>query len=95
MFICHKFHLKYTCKQCNLERLKSRCKEDTNETPTCAVPVHALQANALLLGEEEGTTKARLYTLPISFFLSWVFKTQPNHWNKRMPSTRLSEDLLF
>jgi len=25
----------------------------------------------------------------ICFFLSWVSKTQPNHWTKRMVSTRL------
>ena len=26
----------------------------------------------------------------ISFFFSWVFKTQPNHWTKRMANTRLA-----
>jgi len=26
----------------------------------------------------------------LSFFLSWVLKTQPNHWTKRMASTRLA-----
>jgi len=36
-----------------------------------------------------------LYTLPISFFLSWVSKTRPNHWNKRMASTRLAEGFFF
>ena len=25
-----------------------------------------------------------------SFFLSWVLKTQPNHWTKRMANTRLA-----
>jgi len=29
--------IKHTCKQCNLDRLKSESKEDTNKTPTCAV----------------------------------------------------------
>jgi len=50
-------------KPFNLDRLKSRSKRDTNETPTCAV-VHAPQTNALWWGEEGGTTKAVLYTLP-------------------------------
>ena len=47
--ICHKYHVKHTCEQlkCNLDRLKSESKEDTNETPTRAVPVHAPQTNAL------------------------------------------------
>jgi len=26
----------------------------------------------------------------LSFFLSWVSKTQPNHWIQRMPNTRLT-----
>jgi len=26
----------------------------------------------------------------ISFFLSWISKTQPNHWTKRMENTRLA-----
>jgi len=28
-----------------------------------------------------------------SFFLSWVAKTQPNHWTKRAASTRLSDSV--
>jgi len=50
--------------QCNLDCLKSGSKRDTNETLTCAVPVHAPQTNALWWGEEGGTTKALVYTLP-------------------------------
>ena len=34
--MCHKYHVKHTSKQCNLDRLKSGSKRDTNETPTCA-----------------------------------------------------------
>ena len=34
-------------KKMQLERLKSKSKEDTNKAPTCAVPVQAAQANAL------------------------------------------------
>jgi len=62
--MCHKYHVKHILKQCKLDRLKSGSKRDTNETPTCAVPMHAPQTNALWWGEEEGTTKALLYTLP-------------------------------
>ena len=39
--MCHKYHVKHTLKQCNLNCLKSGLKRDTNETPTCAVPMHA------------------------------------------------------
>ena len=48
----------------NATCLKSGSKRDTSETPTCAVPVHASQTNALWWGEEGGTTEALLYTLP-------------------------------
>jgi len=34
IFVCHKYHVKHTSKQCNLNRLKSGSKRDTNETPT-------------------------------------------------------------
>jgi len=44
---CVKYHVKHTSKHCNLNRLKSGSKMDTNETPTCAVPMHAPQTNAL------------------------------------------------
>jgi len=47
IFMCRKYHIKHISKQCNLDRLKSGSKRDTNETPTCAVPVHAPQTNAL------------------------------------------------
>jgi len=50
IFMCHKYHGKHTSKQCNLDRLKSGSKRDTNEMPTCAVPVHAPQTNALWWG---------------------------------------------
>jgi len=30
-----------------------------------------------------------------SFFLSWVSKTQPNHWTKRMANTRLATSILI
>jgi len=46
-FMCHKYHVKQISKQCNLDRLKSGLKRDTNKTPTCAVPVQALQTKAL------------------------------------------------
>jgi hypothetical protein len=36
--MCHKYHVKHISKQCNLNRLKSGLKRDTNETLTCAVP---------------------------------------------------------
>ena len=62
--MCHKYHVKHISKQCNLDRLKSGSERDTNETPTCAVPMHAPQTNTLWWGEERGTTKAPLYTLP-------------------------------
>ena len=57
IFMYRKYHVKHTSKQCNLDRLKSGSKRDTNETPTCAVPMHAPQTNALWWGEERGTTK--------------------------------------
>jgi len=47
IFICHKYHVKNTFEQCNLDRFKSESTRDTNKTPTCAVPVHAPQMNAL------------------------------------------------
>ena len=28
----------------------------------------------------------------LSFFLSWVSKTQPNHWTKRMANTQLATE---
>ena len=34
--MCHKYHVKHIAKQCNLDRLKSGLKRDTNEMPTCA-----------------------------------------------------------
>ena len=36
--MCHKYHVKHISKQCNLGRLKSGLKRDTNETLTCAGP---------------------------------------------------------
>jgi len=60
-YMCHTYHVKHTSKQFNLKRLKSGLKRDANETPTCAMPVHATQTKALwpkLVREEGGTTKA-------------------------------------
>jgi len=37
-FMYHKCHVKNTPKRCNLDRLKSGSRRDTNETPTCARP---------------------------------------------------------
>jgi len=62
--MCHKYHVKHISRQYNLDRLKSGSKRDINETPTCAVPVHAPQTNALWWREEGSTTKALLYALP-------------------------------
>ena len=45
--MCHKYHVKHIAKQCNLHRLKSGSKRDTNKMPTCVVPMHAPQTNAL------------------------------------------------
>jgi len=47
IFMYRKYHVKHISKQCNLDRLVSGSKRDTNETPTCAVPMHAPQTNAL------------------------------------------------
>ena len=47
IFICRKYHVKHISKQYNLYRLKSGSSRDTNETPTCAVPMDATQTNAL------------------------------------------------
>jgi len=69
--MCHKYHVKHTSKQCSLDLLKSGSHRDTNETPTCSVPVHAPQTNALWWGEEGGTTKALLYTLP---WRDWMYR---------------------
>jgi len=44
--LIRKYHVKHIWKQCNLDRLKSGLRRDTNETPTCAVPMHAPQTNA-------------------------------------------------
>ena len=41
IFMSHKYQVKHISKQCNLDCLKSGLKRDTNETPTCAVPMHA------------------------------------------------------
>jgi len=42
------------------------------------------------LGGEDPTKMVFLSEALITFFLSWVSKTQPNHWNnKRMVSTKL------
>jgi len=46
-FVCHKYHIKHISKQCNLDCLKSGLKRDTNEIPTCAVPMYDPQTNAL------------------------------------------------
>jgi len=37
----------------------------------------------------EGEKRGLQFT-SLSFFLSWVWKTQPDHWTKRMVSTRLA-----
>jgi len=45
---------------------------------------------------ESGKVVRKLMLLPasenvfLSFFLSWVSKTQPNHWTKWMANTRLA-----
>ena len=57
-FMCHKCHVKHTDhihlnntpKEYKLDSLKSESKGATNETPTCAVPVHAQQTNSLWRG---------------------------------------------
>ena len=61
--ICHIYHVKHTCKKCNLDSLKGETKVDTNETPTCVVPCTS-HRQTLFGREEEGTIKALLYTLP-------------------------------
>jgi len=50
---CHKHDVRHSPKQCKLDRLKSESKGATNETPTCAVPVHAPQSNAFWRGMGE------------------------------------------
>jgi len=62
--MCHKYHVKHISKQCNLDRLKSGSTRDTDETSTYAVLMHAPQMNALWGGDERGTTKALVCTLP-------------------------------
>jgi len=37
-----------------------------------------------------GPLKGRAYWYFLSFFFSWVSKTQPNHWTKRMANTQLA-----
>ena len=72
--MCRKYHVKHISKQCNLNRLKSGSKRDTPfETSTCAVPMHAPQTNALWRGEEGGTTKTLLYTLPRRVGVEWMW----------------------
>jgi len=53
--------------------------------------------NPILVGLRlyEHSTPSRMtyvtpYTVTLSFFLSWVSKTQPNHCTKRMTNTRLA-----
>jgi len=46
-FIHHKYHVEHTPKRRKLDRLKSESRSVTNETPTCVVPLHAPQTNAL------------------------------------------------
>ena len=62
-FMCYKYDIEHTSKQCNLDRLKSGLKRNTNETTICAVPAHAPQTKVLWWVAEEGTTKALVYTL--------------------------------
>jgi len=69
-FIPHQHHVKHTPKPYNPDRLKSGSRRDTNETPTCAVPAHAPQTNALWWGKEGGTTRALLYTSRLVYFYS-------------------------
>jgi len=46
--MCHKYDVKHTSKQYNLHSLQSGSKKDTNKTPTCAVPVHAMLSHACM-----------------------------------------------
>ena len=46
-FTHHKYHIERTPKRRKLDRLKSESRGATNETPTCVVPLHAPQTNAL------------------------------------------------
>jgi len=38
----------------------------------------------------DGQNPNRIDGVCMSFFLSWVSKTQPNHWTKRMANTSLA-----
>ena len=42
------------------------------------------------LSRVDSTLPKQQTRFPLSFFLSLVSKTQPNHWTKRMPNTRLA-----
>ena len=49
-------------KKLNDIKPDTKRKGDSNETPTCAVPVNDPQTNAFWREEEEGTTKTLVYT---------------------------------
>ena len=48
--IWHKYHIKNTPKQHELDRLHSKFKGAADEALNCAVPVHATQMNACWRG---------------------------------------------
>jgi len=54
-FICHKCHVKHTCKECNLDRLKRGSKEDTNLCGTCARPTDERSLVRGVVGYNQGS----------------------------------------
>ena len=70
--MCYKYNVEHTSEQCNLNRLKSGSKRDTNETPTCAVPVHAPQTKRSLVRGGGGYNQGSFVNLAKACG-GWVF----------------------
>jgi len=55
----------------------------------CAPTFQLITEYTLILDSRSQTNHIVRFFKFVSFFLSWVSKTQPNHWTKRMANTRL------
>jgi len=63
------------------------------QTPTCYKASHMLNHHTYptdRIRDKNAFDTSSTRVLLCSFFLSWVLKTQPNHWTKRMMNTRLA-----
>jgi len=84
----HLWHLWPKCDQIYFAKknLNKTEKQIRSQIQIC----HSLwPAQMSQIGHTFGVTGTNLFMF-ISFFLSWVSKTQPNHWTKWMASIRLA-----